>query len=140
MPATPMKEAADRYSPEIAEAFHPTDTERPATKKSPAVFDLPADQKPIAIVTTTVTSEKVRIHGSTAAKSIARLPGAAHGESLYAARVHWSGNFSREQGRRKYSCSGGAAGSLILTFYRRGGIRPAWRRTRLISSREHWIC
>ena len=39
MPATPMKLAADRYSPEIALAFQPTDTERPATKKSWAVLD-----------------------------------------------------------------------------------------------------
>jgi hypothetical protein len=60
-----MKEAADRYSPEIADAFQPTDTDRPATKKSLAVLDFFADQKPIPIVTTTVTSENVRIHGST---------------------------------------------------------------------------
>jgi hypothetical protein len=62
-----MKEAADRYSPEMAEAFHPTDTERPATKKSPALFDLPADQKPIPTVTTTVAKEKIAIHGSISA-------------------------------------------------------------------------
>src|SRR5258706_15782603 len=64
IPATPMKEAADRYSPEMAEAFHPTDTERPATKKSDAVFDLRADQKPIQIVAATVMNEKQRIQGS----------------------------------------------------------------------------
>src|SRR4051812_40144044 len=64
IPAMPMNEAAERYSPEIAEAFQPTDTERPATKKSPAVFDFPADQNPIAIVATTVTRENVSTHGS----------------------------------------------------------------------------
>jgi hypothetical protein len=60
-----MKDAAERYSPEIADAFQPTDTERPATKKSLAVFDFLADQIPIPIVTTTVMKEKVKIHGST---------------------------------------------------------------------------
>src|SRR5436190_23661189 len=65
MPATPMNDAADRYSPEIAEAFQPTDTERPATKKSLAVFDCLADQKPMPIVTTTVMKANVKIHGST---------------------------------------------------------------------------
>src|SRR5688572_11453099 len=65
MPATPMNDAADRYSPEIAEAFQPTDTDRPATKKSLAVFDFFADQKPIPIVTTTVTNENAKIQGST---------------------------------------------------------------------------
>src|SRR5687768_8791493 len=63
--ATPMNDAAERYSPEIAEAFQPTDTERPATKKSPAVLEVFAERKPIAIVTTTVTRENARIHGST---------------------------------------------------------------------------
>jgi hypothetical protein len=56
-----MKLAAERYSPEMALAFHPTLTERPATKKSLAVFDLFADQKPIQIVTRTVTAEKARM-------------------------------------------------------------------------------
>src|SRR5689334_14034574 len=65
MPATPMNEAAERYSPEMAEAFQPTDTERPATKKSLVVLDFLADQKPMPIVTTTVTSENMKIHGST---------------------------------------------------------------------------
>src|SRR5882724_11296159 len=65
MPATPMKEAADRYSPEMAEAFQPTDTERPATKKSLAVLDRLADQMPMPMVTATVTNEKAKIHGST---------------------------------------------------------------------------
>src|SRR5687768_7329642 len=65
MPATPMNDAAERYSPEIAEAFHPTDTDRPATKKSLAVFDFRADQIPIQMVTATVMNEKVKIHGST---------------------------------------------------------------------------
>src|SRR5690349_12796589 len=60
----PMKEAAERYSPEMAEAFQPTETERPATKKSPAVLDLRADQKPIAIVATTVINEKANTHPS----------------------------------------------------------------------------
>jgi hypothetical protein len=60
-----MNEAAERYSPEIAEAFQPTDTERPATKKSLAVFDVFRDRKPIQIVTTTVISENAKIHGST---------------------------------------------------------------------------
>ena len=31
MPATPMNEAALRYSPEMALAFQPTETDRPAT-------------------------------------------------------------------------------------------------------------
>ena len=61
MPATPMKEAAERYSPEIAEAFHPTETDLPATKKSDAVRDFLADQKPIQIVTMTVAALKVRM-------------------------------------------------------------------------------
>ena len=64
MPATPMKEAADRYSPEIAEAFQPTETERPATKKSPAVLDARADLKPIQMVAITVTALNPKIHGS----------------------------------------------------------------------------
>ena len=51
-----MKEAAERYSPEMAEAFQPTETERPATKKSCAVLDFRADQKPIQTVATTVAS------------------------------------------------------------------------------------
>src|SRR6185503_15749609 len=65
MPATPMNEAAERYSPEIADAFHPTDTDRPATKKSLAVFDFRADQIPIQMVTATVMNENVKIQGST---------------------------------------------------------------------------
>jgi hypothetical protein len=56
-----MKLAALRYSPEIALAFHPTLTERPATKKSLAVFDFFADQNPIQMVTSTVTAEKARM-------------------------------------------------------------------------------
>src|SRR4051812_33211512 len=64
IPAIPMKDAADKYSPEIADAFQPTETDRPATKKSPAVFDFPADQNPIATVNATVTREKIRIQGS----------------------------------------------------------------------------
>src|SRR5476651_2216270 len=65
MPATPMNDAAERYSPEMAEAFQPTDTERPATKKSLAVLDFLADQKPMPMVTATVTKEKAKIQGST---------------------------------------------------------------------------
>src|SRR5690242_6732719 len=65
MPATPMKEAAERYSPEIAEAFQPTDTERPATKKSLAVLEVFAERKPIQTVTTTVMKENAKIQGST---------------------------------------------------------------------------
>ena len=65
MPATPMNDAADRYSPEMADAFQPTDTERPATKKSLAVFDRRADQNPMPRVTTTVTKENAKIQGST---------------------------------------------------------------------------
>jgi hypothetical protein len=68
MPATPMKEAAERYSPEMAEAFQPTDTERPATKKSLAVLEVFAERKPIQTVTATVTNEKPKIHGSTPAR------------------------------------------------------------------------
>src|SRR5262245_15134352 len=64
MPAIPMNDAADKYSPEMADAFHPTETERPATKKSPVVLDWRADQKPIAIVTTTVTKEKANTQAS----------------------------------------------------------------------------
>src|SRR6188474_3112347 len=59
-----MNDAADKYSPEIADAFHPTDTDRPATKKSPAVFEFRADQHPIPIVTTTVTSENANTQPS----------------------------------------------------------------------------
>src|SRR3954470_5718493 len=52
-----MNEAAERYSPEIAEAFQPTETDRPATKKSPAVREVRADQKPMAMVAMTVIIE-----------------------------------------------------------------------------------
>src|ERR1043166_1541626 len=64
MPAMPMKEAALRYSPEMADAFQPTLTLRPATKKSCAVFERRAAQKPMKIVTTTVTALKARTYGS----------------------------------------------------------------------------
>ena len=76
MPATPMKEAAERYSPEMAEAFQPTETERPATKKSLAVLEVRADRKPIQMVTTTVTKEKAKIHGSTPANKARGMAGA----------------------------------------------------------------
>src|SRR5690242_10117351 len=69
MPATPMNDAAERYSPEIAEAFQPTDTARPATKKSLVVFEVRAERKPIQIVTTTVMRENARIHGSTPSRN-----------------------------------------------------------------------
>jgi hypothetical protein len=65
MPAMPMKLAALRYSPEMALAFQPTLTLRPATKKSLAVLEVLAERKPIQIVTTTVTELNARIHGST---------------------------------------------------------------------------
>jgi hypothetical protein len=61
IPATPMKEAALKYSPEIALAFHPTLTLRPATKKSLAVRDRLADQNPIQTVTSTVMALKATI-------------------------------------------------------------------------------
>src|SRR6185436_11192717 len=64
IPATPIKLAALRYSPEMALAFHPTLTLRPATKKSLAVFDLLADQKPIQMVAATVRALKARMKGS----------------------------------------------------------------------------
>src|SRR5688572_3065985 len=75
MPATPMNEAAERYSPEIAEAFQPTETERPATKKSLAVFDFRADQNPIPMVTATVMKENVKIQGSTPPNNAPRTRG-----------------------------------------------------------------
>src|SRR3989440_2875855 len=64
MPATPMNDAALKYSPEIAEAFHPTLTLRPATKKSCAVLDFRAAQKPSQIVAKTVSALKVMMKGS----------------------------------------------------------------------------
>src|SRR2546423_1312715 len=51
-PATPMNDAAERYSPLIAEAFHPTLTEREATKKSDAVREKRVAQMPRPIATT----------------------------------------------------------------------------------------
>ena len=65
MPATPMNEAALKYSPEMALEFHPTLTLRPATKKSPAVLEVLAERNPIQIVTITVIKLNDRIHGST---------------------------------------------------------------------------
>ena len=61
IPAMPMNEAALRYSPEIAEAFQPTLTLRPATKKYCAVLDFFAAQKPSQIVAMTVTALKDRM-------------------------------------------------------------------------------
>src|SRR5262245_40103472 len=63
IPATPIKEAALRYSPEIAEAFQPTDTARPATKKSEAVRERRAAQNPIQIVARTVSRLNARMKG-----------------------------------------------------------------------------
>jgi hypothetical protein len=57
-PATPMKEAADRYSPLIAEEFQNTLTDRPATKKSLAVLDIRVAQIPNQIVATTIRMTK----------------------------------------------------------------------------------
>jgi hypothetical protein len=56
-----MNEAALKYSPEIAEAFQPTLTLRPATKKSWAVLEDRAARKPIKIVMTTVTPLNAKI-------------------------------------------------------------------------------
>src|ERR1041385_1929883 len=64
MPATPMNDAALRYSPEMALAFQPTLTLRPATKKSCAVRERRADQKPMKTVATTVSAPQVRRAGS----------------------------------------------------------------------------
>ena len=64
IPAIPMNEAAERYSPEMAEAFQPTETDRPATKKSPVVLEVRADQNPMAIVATTVMKENAKTHPS----------------------------------------------------------------------------
>src|SRR4051812_19869612 len=52
-----MNEAAERYSPEIAEAFQKTFTVRPATKKSEAVREMRVAYAPRAIVarTTAIT-------------------------------------------------------------------------------------
>ena len=61
MPAMPMKLAALRYSPEMALAFQPTLTLRPATKKSLAVLEVFAERKPIQIVTMTVMELKARM-------------------------------------------------------------------------------
>jgi hypothetical protein len=63
-----MNEAAERYSPEMAEAFQPTETERPATKKSLAVLEVFAERKPIQSVTATVRKENEKIQGSTPPK------------------------------------------------------------------------
>ena len=64
-----MNEAAERYSPEMADAFQPTDTPRPATKKSEALLARPAAQNPMPTVTKTVRALSETIHGSTAASS-----------------------------------------------------------------------
>ena len=49
-PATPRKDAAERYSPPIADAFSPGRTVRDATKKSLVVRDRRSPQVPIASV------------------------------------------------------------------------------------------
>src|SRR5438477_978327 len=53
-----MKEAALRYSPEMAEAFQKALTERPATKKSLAVCEIRVAQTPSPSVTSTITATK----------------------------------------------------------------------------------
>src|SRR5215210_2437818 len=53
-----MKEAALRYSPEMAEAFQKTFTERPATKKSLAVWEMRVAQIPRPIVAATTRTTK----------------------------------------------------------------------------------
>jgi len=63
-----MQDAPRSYSPEMALAFHPTVTLRPATKKSPAVLDRFADQKPIQTVAMTVRALKARIQTSMVAR------------------------------------------------------------------------
>ena len=68
----PMKLAALRYSPEMAEAFQPTETERPATKKSEADFEVFEERKPIHSVTATVMPAKARIQGSICEKFTSR--------------------------------------------------------------------
>src|SRR5947207_3274473 len=88
-----MKEAAERYSPEMAEAFQPTETERPATKKSCAVLDLRAAQKPIHSVARTVARLKARIHGS---RYMASKTGKPENVTRYRGaflRIHCSGWF-----------------------------------------------
>ena len=54
----------------MAEAFQPTETERPATKKSDADLEDLAERKPIQMVTITVTAENARIQRSIFVKSI----------------------------------------------------------------------
>jgi len=53
----------------MAGAFQPTETGRPATKQSPAVFDRLAERKPIHTVAATVMNENARIHGSTSPRT-----------------------------------------------------------------------
>src|SRR5262245_49591706 len=54
----PIKEAALRYSPLMAEAFQKTLTERPATKKSEAVRAMRVAQIPSPMVTPTIRMTK----------------------------------------------------------------------------------
>ncbi len=51
-----MNEAADRYSPEIADAFQKTLTDRPATKKSDAVFAFRVAYSPSMIVAAVISA------------------------------------------------------------------------------------
>ena len=51
-PAIPMNEAAERYSPEMADAFQKTLTDLPATKKSAAEADFFVAQMPRRMVPT----------------------------------------------------------------------------------------
>ena len=57
-PAMPRKDAADRYSPEIADAFQIEPTARVATKKSEVVRAMRIPINPIVKVATTTTPTK----------------------------------------------------------------------------------
>src|SRR5438876_7194030 len=73
-----MNEAALRYSPEIAEAFQKTFTERPATKKSLAVCEIRVAQIPRPMVTTTITATKpIGIQAMSATAHLRSLRGPA---------------------------------------------------------------
>src|SRR3954447_26067050 len=52
-PATPRNDAALRYSPLIAEAFHVVDTVREATRKSEVVRDSRIPHRPMELVAMT---------------------------------------------------------------------------------------
>src|ERR1700680_2038655 len=75
-PATPRKEAAERYSPEMAEAFHMGPTEREATNRSDVVLAIRTPHAPMATAAT-VTATTNRI-GITVAPPGRRTP--SHGD------------------------------------------------------------